>query len=206
MIRSVLSKLVILGFIAYPFISYFSIATHQPVVSSHYLAFILGLLATLRLYQHHYKQFVTLGLVTISIVLIGISGHPQWIIYSLPFALLLVLAVVFCNSLRAGKVPYITYMAQLIRQHTLDPKSQKYTRNVTIAWTIMLFALLVEMLSLALFAPLAIWSYTVNFLNYILIATFFIIEYIIRRIHLRHIPHASFIKFIKNLLQTNQPT
>ncbi len=201
-----LSKMVILGFIAYPFISYFSIAHQHPIVSSHYLALLLGLLTTLRLRQHRYKQFVTLGFITISIILIGITGHPQWVIYPLPFILLFVVAVIFGNSLRAGKVPYITYMAQLIRQHTLDPKSQKYTRKVTIAWTVMLLALLIEMLSLALFAPLAIWSYAVNFLNYILIATFFIIEYIIRRIHLRHIPHANFIKFIKNLLQTNQAT
>lgn len=206
MISSLLSKSIILGFLAYPLVSYFSILNQHPVYISHYLALIFGLLSVLNLCRQNIRQSVIFIIISISIGLIGLFGHPRWIIYPLPIVVLTLVALVFLNSLKDGNTPYITHMAQLIRKQQLDQKVLKYTRNVTTAWTFMFIALAVEMVALSLFAPLYLWSYMVNFLNYVLIAIFFIIEYIIRRLHLRHIPHVSFIQFIKNLIQANQTT
>ncbi len=198
--------MLILGFTAYPFISYFSIANQLPVLSSHYLAIMIGLLAVLKLHQHKPRHFALLGFIAISIILVGMAGHPQWIILPLPFVVLAFVALIFLSSLQDDRTPYITRMAQLIRKQVLDEKVKKYTRRVTIVWTVILVGLIIEMTSLALFASLEVWSYVVNFLNYLIIASVFIVEYVVRRIHLHHIPHKSFIQFIKKLLQANQTT
>lgn len=97
----------------------------------------------------------------------------------------LVLGVVFGRTLAAGREPLCTRFARLIHG-SLPAEVERYTRRVTLAWTVF-FALLFS-LSCALYLGrlLAAWSLLANILSPLLIVAMFVVEYAIR---LRALPH-----------------
>jgi len=66
-----------------------------------------------------------------------------------------------------------------------------YTRRVTWAWALFFTGLLIEAVALIAFAPIETTLLFLNLINYVLIALFFVAEYVYRRIHLRHYTHIS---------------
>ena len=97
----------------------------------------------------------------------------------------LLLAVVFGRTLLAGREPLVARFARIVHG-SIPPEVERYTRQVTLAWTI-LFATIFT-LSCALYFGnfLAEWSLLANFLNPILIGAMFLAEYAIR---LRALPN-----------------
>ena len=93
----------------------------------------------------------------------------------------LALAIVFGRTLVADREPLCTRFARLLHE-TLPPDVERYTRQVTIAWT-MFFGLMFAV-SCVLYLPgfLAVWSLFANILSPILIAAMFIAEYLVRRL------------------------
>lgn len=124
-------------------------------------------------------------------------------LYALPaltvFGALLML---FGNSLLPGRQPLVSQVAAQIRGH-LEPRVVCYTRQVTLAWTLLFAALWLETALLALFAPPAIWSLFANGLNYGLVAVCFIAEYGFRRWYLADLEHPSFGHFLDALRRTD---
>ena len=76
-----------------------------------------------------------------------------------------------------------------------------YTLRLTRAWVVF-FALMAGIsITLAITGPVAAWSLFSNVLNYLLVALFFVLEYIYRRVRYRHHPHASprqMIRLLRN--------
>ncbi len=204
MIIALTTKGIIAGFILYPLIVHYSITHDTPILTSLYLTLLLSLLAMLKTARQQHQQTVLFGSLALLTGIASLSGHALLVIYSLPLLILGLLLFVFANSLTEGNTPYITHLAQLIREQPLAPAVCKYTKSVTIAWTILFLLLLLELLLLLLFAPLYVWSYATNFFNYALIVLFFVAEYIVRRIHLRDVEHIGFIPFLKKLIQVNR--
>jgi uncharacterized membrane protein len=97
------------------------------------------------------------------------------------------LAVGFARSLRSGETPLCTQLADRLHG-PLTAAEVRYTRKVTIAWTLLLTAITLTTLALYLAAPLSVWSGFDNFVVFPLIATAFIAEYAIRR---RVLPEAD---------------
>jgi uncharacterized membrane protein len=97
----------------------------------------------------------------------------------------LLLATIFGRTLVAGREPLCTRFARLLHRH-LPPEVERYTRGVTIAWT--LFFVAVFTASCILYAGhfLAAWSLLANILSPVLVGAMFAVEYAIR---LRALPH-----------------
>jgi len=90
------------------------------------------------------------------------------------------LSAVFGRTLAAGRTPMVSMFAEAVHG-PLVPGLARYTRRVTIAWTLVFAAM--TGLSLALFASghIAAWSLFANVLTPVIIPAVFLIEYLIRR-------------------------
>jgi uncharacterized membrane protein len=114
---------------------------------------------------------------------IGVSALAHWSLYAS-------LLATFGLTLRRGHTPLISVMAYRL-QGTLSEEMIRYTRGVTIAWTLFFAAQLLTSIALFCFAPLTVWSVFVNLLDIPLVVTMFAAEYALRLRLLRHPPRHS---------------
>src|SRR5690606_14295161 len=91
----------------------------------------------------------------------------------------LALAILFGRTLAAGREPLVARFARLIHGE-LPPEVERYTRGVTIAWTVFFLALFTTSCALYFGGFLAAWSLLANLLSPILIAAMFVVEYGVR--------------------------
>ena len=104
--------------------------------------------------------------------------------------LYLILAFGFGRSLGARHVPLCTRWATMVHGPLSEPV-RRYTRSVTLAWTIFFVAISLSSVMLYVFAPLRAWSFFSNFLTFPLTALMFAIEYEVRRLRLPWMRRAS---------------
>ena len=97
----------------------------------------------------------------------------------------LVLAILFGRTLAAGREPLVARFARLIHG-TIPPEVERYTRQVTLAWTIFFSTLFVVSSVLYFGHFLAAWSVLANILSPFLIGAMFVVEYTVR---CRALPH-----------------
>ncbi|MDO8386053.1 MAG: hypothetical protein ACK4VX_04790 [Polaromonas sp.] len=102
--------------------------------------------------------------------------HFNWVFLLQHAGMQGLLGLAFGRSLRAGQVPMVSRFAAVIHG-SLSPALERYTRQVTWAWT--LYFSLMTSLSLLLFwlAPVAVWSVFANLLNLPLLILMFAAEY-----------------------------
>ena len=129
-------------------------------------------------------------------------GEAVDLMYLPPVLINIALMVLFGRTLLPGATPLVARIASLWRG-PLDSAVALYTRQVTIAWTIFSGLMVFEAIILALFAPLHIWSLFTNFLNYVFVLLFFIIEYRLRLYCLPDHEHLSFRGFCRLLASTD---
>ena len=97
----------------------------------------------------------------------------------------LLLAVLFGRTLRAGAEPLVTRFARMLHE-TLPPEVERYTRQVTLAWTALFVMLFTLSCALYLGQFVAAWSFLANIASPLAIGAMFLVEYGIR---LRVLPH-----------------
>jgi uncharacterized membrane protein len=107
----------------------------------------------------------------------------------------------FALSLRAGREPLITNIARRMRG-AMPPDIQRYTRGVTVLWTVTFALELAVSFALLLFAPLAWWTAFVTWISLALVLSVLVVEYVVRRIHLRHHPRDRLRDLAKVLRMT----
>ncbi|MBL8419999.1 MAG: hypothetical protein JNK92_05120 [Dechloromonas sp.] len=92
----------------------------------------------------------------------------------------LVLATLFGRSLFGQREALVTQFARTAHLGAISVAKERYTRQVTIAWTV--FFLAMALVSTALFwlAPLAAWSVFANLLALPLIVLMFVVEHCFR--------------------------
>jgi uncharacterized membrane protein len=117
--------------------------------------------------------------------------------------LYLILAVGFGRSLSAGQVPLCTRWATIVHGPLAAPV-QRYTRSVTLAWTIFFVAIGLSSVMLYALAPLRTWSFFSNFLTLPLAALIFAIEYQVRRLRLPWMQRASLADTARAYLATTR--
>lgn len=106
------------------------------------------------------------------------------------------LALSFGRTLALDHVPLCTQMA--LRVHgTLSAEALRYTRQVTIAWTLFFAVTTATLLFLFFAAPLKIWSAFANFGAAILVVLMFAIENRVRRRVLPNMTHVGVIATIR---------
>jgi uncharacterized membrane protein len=91
----------------------------------------------------------------------------------------LVLGIVFGRTLFGGREPLVTTFARLVHG-TLPSEVERYSRQVTVAWTLFFLTLFVASCALYLARELAAWSFLANIASPVLIAAMFVAEYSIR--------------------------
>src|ERR1700722_19094892 len=90
----------------------------------------------------------------------------------------------------SGQTPLCTRWASMVHGTLAEPV-QRYTRAVTLAWTLFFVGISVTSVLLYTLAPLRIWSIFSNFLTLPLAALMFAIEYEVRRHRLPWMRHAT---------------
>jgi uncharacterized membrane protein len=125
-----------------------------------------------------------------------LTTHFVWIYLMQQVSLYSLLGLSFGQSLARGRIPLCTRMAR--REYgTLPANAIRYTRQVTLAWTIFFAVTTVTLLLLFFAAPLKVWSAFANFGAIILVILMFAIE---NRIRLRALPdmtHGGLISTIR---------
>ncbi len=105
---------------------------------------------------------------------------------------------VFTASLLPGRIPLITRIAVAVRGGLPD-RTVRYSRKLTKAWVVFFLLVSVEALALAIWAPLEVWSLFTNVLNYVFIITFFVLEYVYRKLIFKEEDILSFSQYIRAL-------
>ena len=197
--------LILVTLSAYPIFIHLSFAFDRPMLVSGMwlIAAALGLAVGL------YRGSVFPSLLFGGLLMAGIAlwwwGDAMALIYVPPVLINLAMMVLFWRTLQPGAMPLVGRVAALWRG-TLDPAVARYTRRVTIAWTVFFGMTAVESVALALFAPLHVWSLFTNCLNYIFVLLFFVIEYRLRLFCLPEHEHLSFRAFCRLLTSTDLRT
>lgn len=108
-------------------------------------------------------------------------------------------AFLFCffgRTLATGREPLCSHIARVVHG-SLTPALERYTRQVTLAWTCF-FGLMTTASTLLFFgAPLATWSWFANFLTAPLIAAMFLAEYAARRFLHPDMEHAHILDAVR---------
>jgi len=95
------------------------------------------------------------------------------------------LAALFGLTLARGRQPLCTRFAETVRGR-LDAEVVRYTRQLTLAWTLFFLAMSLVSTGLFLFASLDAWSVFANFLSLPLVLLMFVAEHLVRA---RKLPH-----------------
>jgi uncharacterized membrane protein len=126
-------------------------------------------------------------------------AHAAWLpLYASPVLVSFAIAWVFGQTLAPGEVPLIERLVRLLHESDdLRPDIRAYARSVTVAWTLLTTVLGLLNLTLALVAepdgvllmmgirpPFTVhvetWSLFANFLNYVIVGAFFVVEHLYR--------------------------
>lgn len=107
------------------------------------------------------------------------------------------MAAVFGHTLLPGHEPLVSQLARRIHRDDYTPLIARYTRQVTWAWTLYFIVMGVASILLFTLAPLATWSWFVNFISFLALGLMFAAEYAVRRWRLRDIRHVSLLQSVK---------
>lgn len=125
-----------------------------------------------------------------------LEAHFAWFYLAQQAGTYGLLGVAFGQSLGAGRVPLCTRFAAII-DGTVTPAVARYTRGVTVLWTLFFAALTAALLLTYLLAPLAVWSAFANFCTAPLVALMFVAEYLVRRRMLPQLRHRGLLATVR---------
>ena len=126
-------------------------------------------------------------------------GYAEWVYLLQSVGGMLLMAGVFGISLAMKEGDWVTRMATVIHGCPLPPEIARYTRSVTIGWTI--FFLLMATTSITLFASgqREWWSAFINIFSWPLVAAAFLVEYGMRKILHPDFKHLSFSTTVRRV-------
>lgn len=91
-----------------------------------------------------------------------------------------VLAFVFGRTLTGGRQPLVTRVAAMVHEE-MSPELNRYTRQVTLAWTLFFIAVASTSAGLFFLAPIEAWSVFANILSLPLMGLMFLVENEVRK-------------------------
>ena len=125
-----------------------------------------------------------------------LRNHYAWLYLIQQAGAYGLLGLSFGRSLGRQRVPLCTRFATLVHG-PLSAAAARYTRSVTVAWTVFFAAMTAALLLLYVAAPLAVWSAFANFCAAPLVALMFVGEYLVRHRVLPDMQHASFLETLR---------
>ena len=129
---------------------------------------------------------------------------PEHLYLAEHVAIHLFLAFTFGITLRHGARALITRLAERVHDG-LTPDMERYTRKLTLAWTIYFCAMAALSIGLHALAPFATWALFANLLTPLALLAMFVGEYLLRyRLH-PEFERASVSDMIRAYSQTRRP-
>ncbi len=179
--------------IAYPVLAHYSAATSaattQPSLGvAVSLAPSLAILLWLT-WRSPMRWAMVLVCVWVGALLWGFWGVLErnfgWVYFLQHAGTYAMLAAVFGVTLGRGRQALCTRFAEMVHG-SLAADEIRYSRQVTLAWTLFLLAISLVSAILFFFADIGVWSVFANFLSFPLILLMFVVEYGVRRHKLPH--------------------
>ncbi|SAL29311.1 membrane protein [Caballeronia arvi] len=132
-----------------------------------------------------------------------LTAHFGWGLWLEHAGFNLALAWMFGRTLAAGREPLCTQFATMVHGK-LEPRVVRYTRGVTVAWT--LFFIATALVSTALFALASIvaWSTFANYLALPAVGLMFVAEYACRRIALPDMAPSGIMDAVRAYMHSMQ--
>lgn len=126
-----------------------------------------------------------------------IIQHTGLLFWLQDVGLMTALLFTFGHTLQKGHKPLCVHFAEIINNGALPPEHVRYAHRVTVAWVVF-FAMIIITSSLLFFlAPLATWSFFVNFLTLPLVVLMFIVEFLIRHRVLTDLPTGGILDAVR---------
>ncbi|HWV16403.1 MAG TPA: hypothetical protein VN030_13300 [Cellvibrio sp.] len=119
-----------------------------------------------------------------------------YLLYLPPIVMPLTLFVYFGLTLLPGREPLISGIARSVRG-TLIPAMEKYTRTLTLLWCLLFLAMTLCAVVLPLLQQPKLWSWITNVINYGIVGSLFIGEFILRKKLFPQLSHPSFADYIR---------
>jgi uncharacterized membrane protein len=107
------------------------------------------------------------------------------------------MAGLFGHTLFDGREPLVAQFARRIHRDDYSAAIARYARQATWAWTLYFVAMGLASVLLFALAPLAVWSWFVNFLSFLTLGAMFAGEYAVRRWRLRGVRHLSLLQSVR---------
>ena len=188
-------------FFLYPVLAHIATLLHSDWLAWAALTVFFAVPLLPALLQLNKKAWLILATVMTILTVCAMSGIERYVMYLPPIFIPLSVLVLFARSLRSGHVPIVTRVALQIRGN-LPPELEHYTRLVTQWWVVLLIGMSVSSMLLAVYATPEFWSLMTNVVQYLLLASVFLLEYLFRRIYFRHLEHESFATLVVALFKT----
>jgi uncharacterized membrane protein len=129
-----------------------------------------------------------------------LAQHFEWGLYLEHVSFNLGMALVFGRTLAAGQVPLVTQFATVVRKPRtgkLEPAISRYTRQVTLAWTVFFVAIAAVSTLMFAFEPIVEWSTFANYLALPLVGAMFVAEHAVRRFVVPGQAHGGIMESIR---------
>jgi uncharacterized membrane protein len=112
------------------------------------------------------------------------------------------LAWIFGQTLLPGRTPLIEQLVHMLHgpDTVPEPAALVYARRLTLVWTILFVVLALTNLLLAAFAEPEHWSLFANLIAYLIVVTFFVVEYAYRRRRFPRQPYSNMLAFVQRLV------
>lgn len=189
---------------SYPVAVHWSLLTGRKELAV--LALLLLCLAFAVLFVSYAGRSGKVAIAVIAVVFLvlaaGLFQGSSVPVVLVPLLINAALCWMFGRTLVRGREALITRFARVLEGDP-PPEVARYTRGVTLVWCVAFAALALEVALLAAFAALETWSLFANFLNYLLVAALFLIEYGYRRWRFRHRSHLSLPRFLVSLAKAD---
>ena len=193
LVRAIRWIVIIAGAIAYPVLAHYSTAT-AAATTLPALGVAVSLAPSLAIllwltWRSHHKPAMLLLCAGVAALLWAFWGALErnfsWVYFLQHAGTYAMLAAAFGATLARGRQALCTRFAEVVHG-SLTPEEIRYSRQVTLAWTLFLLAISLVSSALFFFASIEAWSVFANFLSFPLIVLMFAVEYAVR---LRKLPH-----------------
>ena len=208
--------------LAYPFVAHFAVIHNSMalIVAAAALLVLVPLLPAL--VRGNVAAWLAVPPVAAALWWLSQSTHATLPLYIAPVLVPGFMAGVFGSTLLAGQLPLIEQLIRIMERGAdgngePEPAVRAYARRLTLAWTLFFIFLSATNLVLALLAepdglllaggiapaltvPQEWWSLFANFIGYLLVAAFFLIEYAYRRHRFPRQPYRNMLDFFLRVL------
>ena len=170
--------------VAWPLLAHAAAATGNGWLAALAVLDIVLLLLLDALARPRAWAWLVLALALAGLAWLARSPHAMLPVLLAPPVFVAAAGWMFAHTLSAGRIPLVGRIASAIDAtpwEQMAPEVRRYTRNVTLAWAVLLFALAAADLAIAFLATPLQWSWFANIGDYVVIGGFMLVEFAYRQ-------------------------